>query len=188
MYKYNWVYFFETAVWLIMAVTFFAYSYEFDQEIEIYKFNATGWPRTILIFLVVVTLGNFFHLLRHGNIAQLGRVGFSEEDESELNDKSKSSLLKLLTILLTPFVFAYSLKPIGFYSATPIFIVIVILLLGESRVKWILGITLIIYVLLLVLFTLLLNAPLPQGYVTPFYDFSALILKWNTQLKVLLPW
>ena len=188
MFKYKWVYFLETALWLFIAVTFFVYSYEFDQEIEIYKFNATGWPRTILIFLVIVTLGNFFHLLRHGNAVQPGRVGFAVEDENELHDKSKSSSLRLLTILFTPFIFAYSLKPIGFYSAAPIFIVTIILLLGEIRVKWIFGITILTYVLLLVLFTMLLNAPLPQGYVSPFYDFSALILKWNTQLKVFFPW
>ena len=188
MFKYRWFYVLETAIWLSMAGIFFIYSYEFDQEIEIYKFNATGWPRTILIFLVIVTFGNFFHLLRHGNIGHQGRVGFSIEDGNEVPDKGKSSFFKLLIILLTPFIFAYSLKPIGFYSATPIFIIIVILLLGETRVKWIFGITLIIYLILLGLFTVLLNAPLPQGYISPFYDFSGLILKWNTQLKVFFPW
>jgi len=55
-------------------------------------------------------------------------------------------------------------------------------LLGEKSIKWILGITLFIYFLLILLFMVILNAPLPQGNVSPFYDFSALMLTINTNL------
>jgi hypothetical protein len=188
MVKYRWTYFFETVAWLFIAAIFFAYSFEFDQDIEIYKFNATGWPRTILICLVFVTLGNCFYLFRKGNVTQVGRVGFSSEEDNEDSKNSKSSVFKILGILFTPFLFAYSLKPIGFYSATPIFIIVIIVLLGERRLKWIVGITFVIYIILLTLFTVVLNAPLPQGYVSPFYDISGVILKWKTQLETILPW
>ena len=70
-------------------------------------------------------------------------------------------------------IFALSLKPVGFYSATPFFIAAIIFLLGEKRIKWIISITLLIYSLLILLFMVVLNAPLPQGNVSPFYDFSA---------------
>ena len=56
------------------------------------------------------------------------------------------------------------------------------MLLGEKRIKWILGITLFIYLVLILLFMVILNAPLPQGNVSPFYDFSAFMLTLNTKL------
>jgi hypothetical protein len=43
----------------------------------------------------------------------------------------------------------------------------------------------VIYTLLILLFMVVLNAPLPQGNVSPFYDISAFMLKTKTQLDQL---
>jgi hypothetical protein len=56
-------------------------------------------------------------------------------------------------------------------------------LFGERRWKAILLMTLVIYVIFLGLFLVILNAPLPQGNMSPFYDYSAWILKMNTRLQ-----
>ena len=171
----------ETLIWLTIVAVFFVYSFEFNQEIEIYKFGATGWPRVILGLLLLVTLGNFLHLYKKGSGAQLGRIGISD-DEEEISYDGIGSVKKLIAILSLPLIFSWSLKPVGFYSATPFFIALLIVLLGEKRIKWILSITLFIYFLLILLFMVILNAPLPQGNVSPFYDFSALMLTINTNL------
>ena len=57
------------------------------------------------------------------------------------------------------------------------------MLLGERRLKKVLGITLVIYSMLIGLFMMILNAPLPQGTVSPFYDFSAFMLRTSNQLQ-----
>jgi uncharacterized membrane protein YhaH (DUF805 family) len=56
----------ETLIWLTIVAVFFVFSFEFNQEIEIYKFGATGWPRVILGLLLLVTFGNFLHLYIKG--------------------------------------------------------------------------------------------------------------------------
>ena len=43
--------------------------------------------------------------------------------------------------------------------------------------------TLFIYCVFIGLFLMILNAPLPQGNVSPFYDFSAGVLKLNAKLQ-----
>ena len=173
----------EGAAWSLIVVVFFGYSFEFNQSIEIYKFGATGWPRVILLLLLLVTVGNFYYQFRHGSAIQKGRVGIAESDESETDYSDSATLLKVAGVLLTPFIFAYLLKPVGMYSGAPVFIALVIYLFGERRWKWILGITLLIYAILLGLFVVVLNAPLPQGNVSPFYDISGFILKMNTNLQ-----
>ena len=175
----------EGAAWSLIVVVFFGYSFEFNQSIEIYKFGATGWPRVILLLLLLVTAGNFFYQFRYGSAIQKGRVGIAESDESETDYSDPATLLKVAGVLLTPFIFAYLLKPVGMYSGAPVFIALVIYLFGERRWKWILGISLLIYSILLGLFVVVLNAPLPQGNVSPFYDFSGFILKMNTNLQSL---
>ena len=172
----------ESAVWFSLVAVFYFYSFEFDREIEIYKFGATGWPRTVLAILILVMIGNLWHQARHGSAAQVGRVGVTD-DEMENAEKSVGSLINIIAFLLLPLVYAWSLKPVGFYSATPFFIAAVIILLGERRLQRVLGITLVIYSMLIGLFMMVLNAPLPQGTVSPFYDFSAFMLRTSNQLQ-----
>ncbi len=182
MGKLRSVHLIEALVWLTIAAIFFVYSFEFNQKIEIYKFGATAWPRSILLMLVLVIVGNLFYQRANGSEPQPGRVGITEDDINDA-DKSVSSFLNIGGFLILPLVFAWSLKPVGFYASTPIFTAIVILLLGERRPKWVISITLFIYAMIILLFMVILNAPLPQGTVSPFYDFSAFMLRMNTQLQ-----
>lgn len=176
----------ETAIWLTIFVIFFAFTFEFNQPIEIYKFGATGWPRTVLGLLLVILMGNLFYCYKHGSALQSGRVGVGDEDEPE--HKGWQSKLNILAILGVPFIFAILLKPVGFYFSAPFFIAMIILIFGERRPLWIAGITLFIYGLLLALFLVVLNAPLPQGNLSPFYDYSAFILRMNNNLQQLELW
>ena len=174
--------FLEAAIWASIAIIFFVFSFEFNQGIEIYKFGATGWPRAVILMLVLVVIGNVFHQRTHGSSAQEGRVGVTD-DELDGVDKSMSSILNIVAFVFLPLIYAWSLKPVGFYAATPIFAALVIILLGERRIKWIIGISALIYAILIGLFMVVLNAPLPQGTVSPFYDYSAFMLRMNNQLQ-----
>lgn len=172
----------EALIWTAIAVVFFVFSFEFNQGIEIYKFGATGWPRAVILMLVLVVIGNIFHQRTHGSSAQDGRVGVTDDDLDHV-EKSASSILNICAFVLLPLLYAWSLKPVGFYAATPVFAAFVIILLGERRIKWIIGISALIYAILIGLFMIVLNAPLPQGTVSPFYDFSAFLLRLNSQLQ-----
>ena len=172
---------FEAVFWLLISVVFFVVSFSFNQPIEIYKFGATGWPRVILFLMALVCLGNFYYAYSKGSKAQEGRVGAKENDEP-IEYTSIGQYFKTGMVLMLPLVYALSLKPVGFYSGTPIFIALIMIAWGERRVRFILINTILIYAILIVLFMLVLNAPLPQGNMSPFYDISAFMLKTKTQL------
>ena len=174
----------EAVFWLALAVIFFYVSFQFNQPIEIYKFGATGWPRAILLLTAVVAIGNFYQAYKKGAVAQKGRVGASEEAEA-IHYKSFSQYVQTGWLLILPLIYAITLKPVGFYCGTPFFIALIMLAWGERRVPFILYNTLIIYGVLLLLFMVVLNAPLPQGNVSPFYDVSAFILRTKTQFDQL---
>ena len=81
MSKLNRGHIVENILWLSIVLVFYIFSFEFDQEIEIYRYGATGWPRSILILLFLVSLGNLLHTYKKGSEAQLGRVGISDDLE-----------------------------------------------------------------------------------------------------------
>ena len=174
----------EGGAWSLIVVVFFSYSLEFNQPIEIYKFGATGWPRAILLLTAVVAIGNFYQAFKKGAVAQKGRLGAGEEAEA-VHYKSFSQYLQTGWLLILPLIYAITLKPVGFYCGTPFFIALIMVAWGERRVSFILYNTLIIYWLLLLLFMIMLNAPLPQGNMSPFYDVSAFILRTKTQFDQL---
>ena len=169
----------EAAVFLLLVLIFYGFSFRFNQPIEIYRYGATAWPRVVIGFLLLATLGNIWFQYNNGSSAQ-GTIGASD-DEADLSDPS--TVRRMAAVLLTPFVFAWLLKPVGIYFSAPFFIAAIIWLFGERRWKAILIMTVIIYVLFIGLFLVILNAPLPQGNVSPFYDFSAWILTMNAKLQ-----
>lgn len=169
----------EAIIFLLIVVVFYALSFEFNQTIEIYRFGATAWPRVVIFLLFLATLGNLWFQYKHGSATQ-ATIGQSD-DKAELRDLR--AVARMLAILLTPFVFAWLLKPVGIYFSAPFFIAFVMWLLGERRWKAILSMTLVIYFVFIGLFLVILNAPLPQGNTSPFYDFSAWILTLNAKLQ-----
>ena len=173
----------EAVIWLLIVGVFFAYSFEFNQDIEIYKFGATAWPRVVIFLLLIAAIGNLYYQYKNGSDEQLGLIGVSESVEEDDVFADPKTLRRMIAVLFTPFIFAWLLKPVGIYFSAPFFIAAVMWLFGERRWKAIVGMTLVIYAIFLGLFLVVLNAPLPQGNTSPFYDFSAWILKMNTQLQ-----
>ena len=169
----------EAAVFLLIVGVFFGFSFEFNQPIEIYIFGATAWPRVIIGLLLIATLGNIWFQYKHGAATQ-GTLGQNDE---RADFSAPGTLPRMVAVLLIPFMFAWLLKPVGIYFSAPFFIAIIIYLFGERRWKAILLMTVIIYVVFIGLFLVILNAPLPQGNMSPFYDFSAWILTMNAKLQ-----
>lgn len=169
----------EAAIFLLIVVVFYGYSFEFNQTIEIYIFGATAWPRVVIFLLLVTTLGNLWFQYKYGSASQ-ETIGQSS-DEADFSEPG--TVARMLAILLTPFLFAALLKPVGIYFSAPFFIAAIMWLFGEHRWKAILIMTAIIYFVFIGLFLVVLNAPLPQGNTSPFYDFSAWILTLNAKLQ-----
>ena len=169
----------EAIVFLLIVVVFYGFSFEFNQPIEIYRFGATAWPRVVIGFLLIATIGNIWFQYNHGSKSQ-GTIGQSN-DEADFSEPG--TFVRMTAVLMTPFVFAWLLKPVGIYFSAPFFIAAIIWLFGERRWTAILIMTVVIYVLFVGLFLVILNAPLPQGNVSPFYDFSAWILTMNAKLQ-----
>lgn len=189
----------ETGIWLAIAEIGFLYSGKFNQSIEIYKFGASGWPRAVLALIVVAALGNLLWHYRYGDDygsndepAASARAPLADADlqttveaPHETEESRLSYFARIIPIIALPFLYAYFLEGVGFYALTPVFIALVIFAMGERSAKWLLGVTLLVYSLLLFLFAKVLFVGLPVGIWHPFYDYSQWLITFIQNTYVL---
>jgi len=165
---------FEVAFWLAFAAAAFALSFKFDQEIEIYKFGATVWPRVVIILIALAALGQLFHDVRARLASEA--AGRKRAPASAAGRGGREYALRMGAILVAPFVFAFLLEPVGFYSIAPVFIAAFLYIGGERRWSRLAGLSHFIYALMVLFFAKLLFVGLPTGNWHPFYDFSNWLL------------
>jgi hypothetical protein len=79
-------------------------------------------------------------------------------------------------ILALPILFAAFLQDFGFYAMAPIFILGVMYLMGERRIKHMGAIMVAVFAILMLLFVTILYVGLPTGNITPFYEFGTTIV------------
>ncbi|MCG6891057.1 MAG: hypothetical protein LJE92_15845 [Gammaproteobacteria bacterium] len=100
----------EGAIWLSLCLFLYAYSFEFDKNIEIYKFGATAWPRSIILLIAIAALGQLFQHWKYGDIGssnamQAANVDDAEEAAHEAHHESLGWYLSTFALLVIPFAY-----------------------------------------------------------------------------------
>jgi hypothetical protein len=162
----------EAGLWLGFVAIAYYYSFEFDKSLEGYRFNATGWPRMVLLLIGLAVLAHLYQIYRDNALRPAGE----SDAEDEAGEKTIAQRIRLLGMLALPVVYAFLLEPLGFYATTPVFIFLLLLLGEERRWPYLIGVSLGLYALLVFVFGKLLYLSLPLGNVQIFYDFSNWLL------------
>jgi len=100
----------EGALWLSLCLFLYVYSFEFDKNIEIYKFGASAWPRTIILLMAIAALGQLFHHWKRGDEVSSDTIGAAVDDGSEeaahqAHHESLGWYLSTLALLVIPFAY-----------------------------------------------------------------------------------
>lgn len=100
----------EGAIWLSLCLFLYAYSFEFDQDIEIYKFGASAWPRTIILLMAIAAIGQLIQHWKYGddstsNAMQAANVDGAEEAAHEAHHESLGWYLSTFALLVIPFAY-----------------------------------------------------------------------------------
>jgi hypothetical protein len=162
-------------MWITIACVAFALTYQFDEPLAQYRYGASGWPRTLIISIVIFAVINaaWSVFLSRG-------PGAVDAGEAQVSDSPPvraaagiSIYLKRLGTFAVPLLYLFLMPRAGFYIMTPLFIAGYMALLGERRWVHLVGTTLLIYALSLIVFVKLLYVPLPVGNWPGFYDINS---------------
>ena len=82
MGKLRPVHFFEAAFWLLLSAFLYVESFNFDRSIEIYKFGATAWPRTLILLMAFAALGQLLFQYYAGD-SSTGSLGAATDDGAQ---------------------------------------------------------------------------------------------------------
>ncbi len=163
---------FELSVWLVLAITAYALTFEFADEAGSYAWGAASWPRAIIFLLVLSAVVHAF-MRRKALVA-------ADDSDSVINNPvvdaerplTLSGSIRLIGLFAIPLVYVYLLPRAGFYLTTPFFLLCYLFYLGERRWHMLLIVPLLIYLIINLAFTRLFYVALPTGIWPGFYDFS----------------
>jgi hypothetical protein len=165
----------ELLVWLVLAGVAYALSFEFDRPVSGYAFGATGWPRAIIVLILMVALVQFAT-----RFARALRDPEAEPNPRFWSQFFTSGARANITVLLAfglPLLYAALLPRTGFYLTTPLFLMAYLYLLGERRSRHLVAVALFIYALMVLIFTTVFYVALPVGNWPVFYDINNWLLQ-----------
>ena len=161
----------EYAAWLAIAAFFYGYSFGFADERGTYRWGASSWPRTVVLILLLVATVQL--LLRYRQVSLGGGASAPVGEGGRLDARQVASAAGMMAI---PLAYVALLPYVGFYAATPVFLIGYLAYLGERRMGRLIGVPLFIYALINLVFTKIFFVALPVGNWPGFYDFSNWLL------------
>ena len=164
----------EWFIWIAFAAAVYSQTGRFDKEIAAYAFGATGWPRTLCIALAVGATCQFCSQFLQ--IARSGGGGRTAAAPAAERRVSGWRLIQKAAIFVFPLLYLYLMPSIGFYFATPFFVLGMLLLLEVISPVALACVTAVVYGLVLILFTRLFFVALPVGNVDWFYNINNAII------------
>jgi len=159
---------FEVAAWVAFAALAYGLSFQFDRDVEMYKFGAASWPRFVILFILAAAIAQFFQDLRGGQPAAID----VPNSAARFSEYGSQFYLRMGITLALPVIYASLLDGTGYYITTPLFLAAYLYITGERRLKPLILVPLMIYMVVTFIFTRLLYVGLPTGYWPGFYDFS----------------
>ena len=158
----------EIFIWLAVAGIAFGYSFEFDREIEGYRYGVSGWPRVVILLIALGAFGQFIQDLVKSKKSPVYDPGYF----SKFSEHGPRFIIRMGLTMALPLAYAGLLQGMGYYFLTPFFLAGYLYVTGEHRVRMLIFVPLALYCLITFVFTRLLYVGLPTGYWPWFYDFG----------------
>lgn len=164
----------EWLFWSGLALILWMQTGAFSEEIAEYKFGADGWPKVVIIGLVIGATGQ----------AALKWLAPQQQQASEPEDSASQERVswrkrgQQIAIFGLPLLYLWAMHRIGFFIASPLFIVLYLYILEVRNWRHILGVTVIICVAVSYVFVRLFYVALPVGAWESFYALNNEIITY----------
>ncbi|WP_179953864.1 tripartite tricarboxylate transporter TctB family protein [Denitrobaculum tricleocarpae] len=168
----------EWLFWLVLAGMVYALTDNFDEPIAEYQFGASGWPRVLCAALAFGATAQLLYKLtrRRAEREKPADPSSGQESKPAHSGLTLGAKLQRAGVFLVPFLYLYVMPEIGFYVATPFFILAILLLLEVRSIKALISVTAVVHGLVLLIFTRFFYVALPVGRVEGFYDLNNWII------------
>lgn len=160
----------QLVFWLLLAAAFYGLSFGFaDEAGTTFEWGPAAWPRAAALMMAAAALANYFanRPVAGGGAAAAGTPA---DSAAEWN---RGEILGVAGMVAIPLVYTWLIPRAGFYIATLLFLPAYMRLLGERRWWVIVAVTVFLFALVNLVFTVLFYAGLPTGRWPGFYEASS---------------
>ena len=163
----------EWLFWSALALILWMQTGAFSEEIAEYKFGADGWPKVVIIGLVIGATGQaaLKWLVPQDDVP-------AKDDSVPQERQSWRKRCQQFAIFGLPLLYLWAMHRIGFFIASPLFIMLYLYILEVRNWRHILGVTVIICVAVSYLFVRLFYVALPVGAWQSFYALNNEIITY----------
>ena len=170
----------EWLFWAALALILWLQTGAFSEEIAEYKFGADGWPKMVILGIIVGATGQAAFKWFAPD-ASLDKTEELKADRSVKQVKQEASWQKTsqkIAIFVLPLAYLWAMHRIGFFVASPLFIALYLYVLEVRNWRLILGITAIILILIFYVFVRLFYVAVPVGAWESFYAINNEIITY----------
>lgn len=156
--------------WLLLAAAFYGLSFGFaGQAGTTFEWGPAAWPRAAAVLMAAAAVANYLANRPVAGVeqAQAGPAAHS------VPWRDRDEMLSVACMVAVPLVYTWLIPRAGFYIATLLFLPSYMRVLGESRWWMIAVVTVVLFALVNLIFTVLFYAGLPTGRWPGFYEASS---------------
>lgn len=151
--------------WLLLAAAFYSLSFGFaDEAGTTFEWGPAAWPRAAALLMAAAAVANY---LANRPVAGRGTPSGS------MAWWNRGEMLSVAGMVAIPLVYTWLIPRAGFYISTLLFLPAYMRLLGECRWWMITAVTVLLFALVNLVFTVLFYAGLPTGRWPGFYEASS---------------
>ncbi len=159
----------EWGGWCLLVALLWQQTDHFDQPMSEFLFGADGWPKVVLLLLLLGASAQMANdLLKHNKKGQPPKQDTTATQEitqkgTKIPSPSRLSWYQVVAVFCLPLLYVFLMRRIGFFLATPLFIVTYLWTLEVRRWHNLFAVTLVVLSLVLFLFVRLFYVALPVG-------------------------
>ena len=154
----------EWGGWCLLVLLLWRQADHFSQPMNEFRFGADGWPKAVLLLLLLGASAQAASDLVKGRYKKTQTT--TPEAKTTRKDAKPSKVMswyQVVAVFCLPLVYIFLMRRLGFFLATPLFILAYLWTLEVRRWHHLVAVTLVVLGIVLLVFVRLFYVSLPVG-------------------------
>ena len=174
----------EWIFWCALVFVLWSQTGAFSEDIAEYAFGATGWPRAVLVGLLLGATGQWALGVLEHRAGRGGAARRATQREGGAGGGAQRTVgrVQQVAIFAFPMLYLWLMHRVGFFVATPLFVMGYLMVLEVRDWRRLAGVTAAVYGIILLVFVRFFYVALPVGAWPAFYDINnwiITIVRWG---------
>ncbi len=148
----------EWGGWCLLVLLLWQQTEHFSQPMGEFLFGADGWPKVVLLLLLLGASAQ-----TASDLIKQSAANTKREDTATPSSSKSMSWYQVAAVFCLPLVYVFLMRRLGFFLATPLFVLAYLWTLEVRRWQSLAAVTLTVFAVVLLVFVRFFYVALPVG-------------------------